>query len=708
MPFGLSGAPNTFQRLMNAALIGLNDIKAFVYLDDIIIYAADLTEHESRLEEVFQRLRKFNLRLQPSKCQFLRREVVYLGHLITDSGVKPDPAKISCVKEHPVPRNPTEIKQFLGLSGYYRRFIENYSQIAKPITILLKKGQPFEWTAECQTAFETLIQKLIQAPILQYPNFEELFILTTDAIGYAIGSVLSQGREIGQDLPIAYASRTLNKAEQNYSTTEKELLSIVWSVKHFRPYLLGRQFKIYIDHQSLAWLFNVKDPDFRLMRWRIKLSEYQYEVIYKPGTVNTNADALSRMGQVMLTRTSTLVTRVSFDTYLELIKGKSTSIVNNMVKEEAGDLFDAPSDYRLATCISQDVKMSQGTALMFRRKFGKVDMLKCQHPKIHEVLYKHHIHPVYGNEAKILAKTIVGGYVPDFTEPQIGLDQLDWSDVRPMIRFVFKESTIKIHIYSLTEPKHAEKQEIIAEHHSSLLGGHRGINQTLKRIQTQFNWEGLSDDVKEYISKCPSCHIHKTCNKNVRQPMVISTTATEPFEKVFINVVGPLPRTDSNNAYILTMQCDLMKFSMASPMENHEANTVAYYFVTSCVCLHGIPSMLVSDQGTEFLSKVLTETCKLLKIKKYNTSPYHPQANRALKRSHRTLGEYLRHFADKDQMNWDTFIPYAMFVFNSSEHRFTGKQPYELLCGRTMTMPNSFTKPSEPRYNYEDFHAELK
>ncbi|KAL4092465.1 hypothetical protein QTP88_026966 [Uroleucon formosanum] len=410
MPFGLSGAPSTFQRLMNAALTGLNSIKAFVYLDDIIIYAADLTEHESRLEEVFQRLRKFNLRLQPRKCQFLRREVVYLGHLITDSGVKPDPAKISC----------------------YRRFIEKYSQIAKPITILLKKGQSFEWTAECQTAFETLIRKLIQAPILQYPNFEEPFILTTDASGYAIGSIISQGREIGQDLPIAYASRTLNKAEQNYSTTEKELLSIVWSVKHFRPYLLGRQFKIYTDHQPLTWLFNVKDPGSRLMRWRIKLSEYQYEVIYKP--------------------------------------------VNNMVKEEAGDLFDAPSDYSLVTCISQDVKMSHGTALMFRRKFGNVDMLKCQHPKIHEVLYIHH-----GNRYILYMLNIVELAVPHIGS---GLDQLDWSDVRPMIRFVFKETTIKIHIYSLTELKHAEKQKIIAEHHSSLLEGHRGINQTLKRIQT--------------------------------------------------------------------------------------------------------------------------------------------------------------------------------------------------------------------------------
>ncbi|KAL4082984.1 hypothetical protein QTP88_028314 [Uroleucon formosanum] len=725
MPFGLCGAPSTFQRLMNNVLTGLNGTKAFVYLDDIIIYAVDLVQHEARLEEVFQRLREFNLHLQPSKCQFLRHEVVYLGHLITDAGVKPDPTKISCVRDHPVPRNPIEIKRFLGLSGYYRRFIEKYSQIAKPMTTLLKKGQPFEWTAECQTAFETLVQKLVTAPILQYPNFEEPFILTTDASQYAIGSIISQG-EIGQDLPIAYASRTLNKAEQNYSTTEKELLSIVWSVKHFRPYLLGRKFRIYTDHQPLTWLFNVKDPGSRLMRWRLKLAEYQYEVIYKPGVTNTNADALSRMGRVMLNSTSITYIQMNFDTYLELVKDKT--VVNNKVIEETGDLFDAPLEYSLAHCVSQDLKMNQGMALMFRRKFGNVEMLKCQHPQVHEVVYirqedRYILYMVtktkYWQKSSLedlfltiqnLRAICIELNIKKLAIPRIGSgsDQLDWPTVRIMVRFIFKETDIEIRVYPQTELKDSEKKQVLAEHHSSPLGGHRGINQTLKRIQMQFNWDGLAEDVKEYVAKCPSCQIHKTFNKNVKQPMVISTTAMEPFEKVFIDVVGPLPKTDSDNVYILTMQCDLTKFSMAVPMINHEANTVAYHFVTSCVCLHGIPKVLVSDQGTEFLSRVLAETCKLLKIKKCNTSPYHPQANGALERSHRTLGEYLRHFVDKYQMNWDTFIPYAMFVFNSSEHRSTGKQPYELMYGRTMNIPNSVMKPPEPRYNYEDYHLELK
>jgi hypothetical protein len=226
MPFGLCGAPSTFQRLMNTVLTGINGTKAFVYLDDIIIYAADLKEHEYKLREVFSRLQKFNLQLQPAKCQFLRKEVIYLGHLITEKGVMPDPEKIRCVRDFPAPRTATEVKQFLGLSGYYRRFINQYSHVAKPLTSLLKKNVPFVWSAECEESFNKLKQELIKSPILQYPDFEKPFVLTTDASQYAIGSILSQG-EPSQDLPIAYASRTLNKAERNYSTTEKELLSQV-------------------------------------------------------------------------------------------------------------------------------------------------------------------------------------------------------------------------------------------------------------------------------------------------------------------------------------------------------------------------------------------------------------------------------------------------------------------------------------------------
>jgi len=372
------------------------------------------------------------------------------------------------------------------------------------------------------------------------------------------------------------------------------------------------------------------------------------------------------MGRVLLNNTSTPYVQLSFETYAELVKGKT--ITNSRVIEEFGDLFDAPSDQNFAHCVSQDLQMNNGTALLFRRNFRNVAMLKSQHPRIHEVIYMRQgeiyiLHMItknkYWQKASLedmfltiqnLGSICVELNIEKLAIPRIGTenDQLDWSMIRNMIRFVFKDFNIEVHIYPQAKLKDSEKQQVLMEYHASPLGGHRGINQTLKRIQTQFNWEGLADDVKEFASKCPSCQIHKTCNWNIKQPMIISTTTMEPFEKVFIDVVGPLPRTYNNNVYTLTMQDDLTKYLIAVPMFNDEAKTVAYHFVTSSVCLHGIPSMLVNDQGTEFLSRVLAEICKLLKIKKCNTSPFHPQANGTVERSHRTLREYLRHFVDKD------------------------------------------------------------
>ncbi|KAL4127018.1 hypothetical protein QTP88_011216 [Uroleucon formosanum] len=292
LPMGLKNSPPTFQRLMNNVLCNLIGFKCLVYLDDIIVFSTDLSEHDKRIREVFSRLRTHNLKLQPIKCEFLRKEVIYLGHKLTEKGVQPDERKIKSVKTFPIPTTVKEIKSFLGLTGYYRNFVPDYGKIAKPITNLLRKGIEFIWTSECQEAFEKLKIILCNEPLLQYPDFEKPFIITCDASNYAVGCVLSQG-VIPADLPIAYASRTLNKAEINYSTTEKELVAIMFGVKQFRPYVYGQKFTIITDHKPLTWLFSVKDPGSRLLRWRIKLDEFDYEIQYKSEdhTANTMAKA---------------------------------------------------------------------------------------------------------------------------------------------------------------------------------------------------------------------------------------------------------------------------------------------------------------------------------------------------------------------------------------------------------------------------------
>jgi hypothetical protein len=279
---------------MTTVLSGIQGIRCLVYLDDVIVFGGDLRVHNERLREVFERMRKYNLKLQPDKCEFLRKEFSYLGHVIGQTGVRPDDRRIEAVRDYLEPNTTRELNGFLGLAGYYRRFIPNFSRISKPLTELLKKNTPYVWNDKTENALITLKTLLSTEPLLQYPDFTRPYVLTTDANNDDIGAVLSQG-PIRSDLPIAYASRTLKNADTNYPTVEKELLAIVWGCKYFRQYLYSRTFTIVTDHRPLTWIFSVKNPSSRLLRWRLKLEEYEYEVVYKKGSNNTNADTLSRI-----------------------------------------------------------------------------------------------------------------------------------------------------------------------------------------------------------------------------------------------------------------------------------------------------------------------------------------------------------------------------------------------------------------------------
>ena len=293
MPFGLTNAPATFQRLMECALAGLTGSQCLIYLDDIVIFSKDFAEHIERLEKVFEALNEAGLTLRSSKCHFAQREVNYLGHIVSATGVQPDPGKTEAVSSYPVPKNTKELRQFLGLANYYRRFIANYAKIAGPLHKLLTKEKNFQWDLKCQHAFEDLKHRLVSPPILAFPDFGQEFILHTDASDTAIGGVLSQSQD-GKERVIAYWSRQLQKAERNYSTIEKEALAAVAAIKEFYPYLYGFHFKLVTDHNPLTSLRGLKDIGGRLSRWAIFLQQFHFEFEYKPGKAHGNADTMSR------------------------------------------------------------------------------------------------------------------------------------------------------------------------------------------------------------------------------------------------------------------------------------------------------------------------------------------------------------------------------------------------------------------------------
>lgn len=294
VPFGLCNAPATFQRMINKVLSGLLWRVCLAYLDDIVIFSKTMKTHLEDLEKVLSALDEANLRLKPEKCSFAQQEIRYLGHVLTGENIRPDPDKIAAIEKLPAPKNKKGVQSFLGICNYYRRFIKDFSLISRPLTNLTRKNVSFEWDTACEAAMQALKEKLTTAPVLRQFEPGKPIEIHTDACDYGLGAVLVQKDE-GREHVIAYASRHLNKAEANYSTTEKECLAVVYACRQFRPYIFGSNFTVITDQASLAWLMNVKNPNGRLMRWSLLLQEFDLTLKHRPGLKNADADTLSRL-----------------------------------------------------------------------------------------------------------------------------------------------------------------------------------------------------------------------------------------------------------------------------------------------------------------------------------------------------------------------------------------------------------------------------
>jgi hypothetical protein len=646
--FGLRNAPAAFQRMMNIALRGLIGKGIFVYLDDIIVFGTSLEEHNSNLEKLFKRLRQVGLKLQPDKCEFLVPELAYLGHIITPEGIKPNPLKLDSVRNFPQPTHAKSLKQFLGLASYYRKFVKDFSKIASPLIKLLRKDQPFVFSRDCQMAFEKLKDLLCgEGVILQYPDFTKEFFLTTDASDYAIGSVLEQLDDNNQRRPVAYASRTLNDAERNYSTIEKELLAIVWSVKHFRPYLYGRKFSIRTDHQPLKWLMNLKDPASRLMRWRIKLEEYNYEIDYVKGTSNAVADALSR-NPVRLVR---------WKNHISQVARPSENAIPVYFSRRAEDKFKIIRSPEDDTLLGMRISLENLTPGTLREMLEEVVQLLISEDK----------NFVFLEYDKLTNEAL-----------------LPPGDIVRVIKQVFNDPLIRVELGTeplLTAHTPDEKKQIIQDYHDSLQAGHQGITKTLKMMLKRYYWRGIQKDVSDYIKKCATCQTAKHDRVDRKAPRKIVQLPESRNEKVALDIVGPLPPTRGGYKYILTLQDCLTKFAQAYPLVEQTTETILEKLTKYYIPSHGLPKSILTDQGSTFVSQLNEEFCELFKIQHLKCTPFHPESNGSLERLHGNLKEYLKANATPIH-NWDQILPFFILYYNTSEQTSTGFSPFELTYGQ--------------------------
>ena len=458
MPMGLTGSPNAFERLMEDVLVGLTWNITVPYLDDCIIFSKTPEEHIKRLQQVFQRVREANPKINPTKCAFFQTEVQFLGHVISKNGLEVDPEEVKAVQNFPVPQNQTDVKSFLGICSYYRLYIKNFAMIARPLHKASETKSSFTWTEELQEAFESLKKHLSSTPILAFPDVKQPFILYTDANLTAMGAVLAQVQD-GKEQATCYASKAFSKSQTNYSATKREFLEILTFTRHFKHYLLGRKIKNVTDHRALQWLHNFKDPVGLTARCLEKLAAFDCEVQHRPGKSIGHADGLSRMPIV-----NQVTSSQSKEKPDEPVK---TKFVELSLKN--GNLFESKDS--LAHCISSDFKMSAGIARSFKHKFPykfpestnsplfvqQVDDRFIYHLVTKKRFFQKPTYDSLRQSLEAMTKHANKHKVTEISMPKAGcgLDRLEWYKVERLIREICAQSNLTITVYDQSQ-KQAE------------------------------------------------------------------------------------------------------------------------------------------------------------------------------------------------------------------------------------------------------------
>ena len=633
MPFGLCNAPASFQRLMDLVLTGIQWSQCLVYLDDIIILGRSFDEHIRNLDTVFKRLREGGLRLKPSKCNFFRGEVQYLGHIISRDGVATDPAKVAKVATWPAPMSKREVQQFLGFANYYRRFIRDFARVARPLHRLTEKTASFVWSEDCQRAFDQLRTCLCSAPVLAYPDFSRPFILDTDASDVGLGGVLSQVDDEGRERVIAYGSRLLTKPERKYCVTRRELLAVITFIQQYRPYLICQKFMLRTDHGSLTWLKNFKDPEGQLARWLERLQELEFDIVHRKGKVHCNADALSRLPCRQCGRPNhdtapaaeVAVAALQLPDFCESETLRQVQLADPVVGallrgKEAGSRPEVTAFPALSKTVRrylqiwEQLEVQSGILCRRRRSDG-------------------------------VAPQTLQTVIPD-----------------------------------------ALREEVLSDLHEGKMGGHLGADKTLGRLRERFYWPGHYSHVREWCRDCAVCASRKSPPASRRAPLQPITTSY-PLQLVATDIMGPLPESTAGNSYILVVADYFTRYVEAYPIPNQEATTVAQRLVDEFFFRFSPPEQLHSDQGRNFESAVIAEACKLLGVDKSRTTPYHPQSDGLVERFNRTLLNMLATAVTEQPFEWEQHLRRLCFAYNTSVHPTTGYSPFALMFGRKARVP---------------------
>lgn len=675
MPFGLANAPATFQSYVNKALVGLIDVCLVVYLDDILIFSQDAEGHVRDVRTVLQRLREWNLYAGLEKCTFHTTQVEFLGFIVSNKGVAMDDTRVATIRDWPEPECIFDIQQFLGFANFYRRFIESYSKITRPLTDLVqgpdaqqkgrnKRKQDFELTESAREAFKEVKARFLRAPMLAHFDPSLQSMIESDASGYAYGGICSQKQGSGAWKPIAFYSKKMTPAQMNYEVGDQEMLAIVECFKEWRHYLEGSAHQIVVktDHANLVKFMSTKELSRRQVRWAEYLARYDFVIVFRAGSQNP-ADAPSRRPDYERENAE--------DAHGEDRLGDLMARLEQCALR-GRETQDLPAGTFTLNALFEGRTETKGHTAMISRQAattgaaGESSMTQTLPIPLAELIH--------------LAQTQDAESVKKRQELERG-DQAtgdSWS-ISPEDNLLRKSGKV----YIPNEP--ALIAEIMRAHHDDPAAGHHAARRTSESIRSRFWWTNMRETIAEYVSECRICQ--KAAVKRHRpygllEPLPVPQ---KPMEWMSIDFITGLPpsRWDGRVYDSIMVAVDLFtKYSLYVPCtKDIDAEGLAEKFYDRIIPYFGMPENIVSDRGSVFTSEFWSRFCYLLGARRRLSTAFHPQTDGQTERQNQTLEYYLRSYVNWEQDDWARWLPLAQMVYNNSTHSAHATTPAYALMG---------------------------